>query len=133
MYQTSSEGFINTIYKNDLLPLKNFKIIRMVIEKVIMANGTSGGQYMNFWLTRAPIGSTATVVDNMSILHIKNDVQTQYIGNVDNEGIIIQGGFMYYDFPYTYDTFPSTGLSIYTQSSAGGTNVTWLCNLIGVL
>ena len=94
----------------------------MRIENIQVANASNGGQYMIFWVTSAPLGSTTTVVDKMSILKIQNYTQTQYIGNCTNSGLT--QGVMYHDFPYTYDNFPTTGLSLYTQSSAGGSNTT---------
>ena len=131
--QISQEGFINgtRLYLEDMLPLQNFKLLKMRIEKVIMANGTNGGQYMAVYATAAPIGSSVTTVDNMSFFKVSNSLQTNYIGNVDNGGN--NQGVIYHDFPYTYATFPSTGLALYTQSSAGGSNITWTCYLEGVL
>ena len=41
---------------------------------------------MTLWATSAPYGSSSTVVDNMAFFKIKNDIQTQYIGNCDISG-----------------------------------------------
>ena len=130
--QIGQEGFIDgtRIYKEDMLPLQNFKIIRMRIEKVILANGSSTGQYMAVYATTAPIGSTVTTVDNMSFFKLSNSLQTNYIGNVDNGGN--NQGVIYHDFPYTYATFPPS-IALYTQSSLGGSNFQWTCYLEGVL